>query len=564
MAGSNIASIIAQAGWEAPDQVCVHLLQNQGDNQAITYRELICNATGVASALKRAVIHPGEVVILLLNHERELLFSFFGAILSGAIPSIMPYLTEKLSPDRYRQSLAALFNTTHPAAVITYPDFVAEVEMAATSAPSLRAILTSDTIQAVDPTEIDGLMGIQCSPDQIVLLQHSSGTTGLQKGVALSHQSLLNHLESYRRAIRLDTSDVIVSWLPLYHDMGLMAGFLLPVLTRTPLVLMSPFDWVRAPYKLMQAVSRYRGTLTWLPNFAYNFCAQKIRTNQLEGVDLSSWRTVVNCSEPIHWKSHQLFIDRFAPYGLSTRALATSYAMAENVFAVTQGGIENPVVNETIDARRFQSEKYAQPAAYGDASIRMVSSGRAIDNTLVSVIDALGNPLPDRHLGEIAIQSNCLLSGYYNRPDLTEKAFLRDWYLTGDLGYLADGELYVTGRKNDLIIVGGKNIYPQDIERLAEEVPGVHPGRVIALGVFNEVTGTEDVVLVAEVDVGNDGERLRIADLIRNQVTRNSDIALRYVEVMERGWLLKTSSGKIARSANRDKYLSEVRGQFSE
>jgi acyl-CoA synthetase (AMP-forming)/AMP-acid ligase II len=237
-------------------------------------------------------------------------------------------------------------------------------------------------------------------------------------------------------------------------------------------------------------------------------------------------------------------VDRFAPYGLNARALATSYAMAENVFAVTQGGIENPVVNETIDARRFQSEKFAQPAADRDGTIRMVSSGRAIDNILVSVIDAQGYPLPDRHLGEIAIQSNCLLSGYFNRPDLTEIAFLRDWLLTGDLGYLADGELYVTGRKKDLIIVGGKNIYPQDIERLAEEVPGVHPGRVVALGVFNDITGTEDVVLLAEVDVGNDGERLHIADLIRNQVTRNSDIALRYVEVLEHGWLLKTSAGR--------------------
>jgi acyl-CoA synthetase (AMP-forming)/AMP-acid ligase II len=267
MTGYNTASIIAQAGLEAPDQVIVHLLQNQGDNQAITYRELIRNAAGVASALKRAAIQPGEVVILLLNHERDLLFSFFGAVLSGAIPSIMPYLTEKLSPDRYRQSLTALFNTTHPAAVITYPDFVAEVEMAATNAASLRAILVSDTVQAIDPTEIDGLPGIQCTPDQIVLLQHSSGTTGLQKGVALSHQSLLNQLESYRRAIRLDTSDVIVSWLPLYHDMGLIAGFLLPILTRTPLVLMSPFDWVRAPYKLMQAVS-----LPWHPDLVAQFC----------------------------------------------------------------------------------------------------------------------------------------------------------------------------------------------------------------------------------------------------------------------------------------------------
>jgi acyl-CoA synthetase (AMP-forming)/AMP-acid ligase II len=194
----------------------------------------------------------------------------------------------------------------------------------------------------------------------------------------------------------------------------------------------------------------------------------------------------------------------------------------------------------------------------------MVSSGRAISHTKIRVLDTNGNPVPDRRLGEVAIQSDCLLRGYYNRPDLTEKAFLDGWYLTGDLGYLAEGELYVTGRKKELIIVGGKNIYPQDLERLAEEVPGVHPGRVVAFGVFNETTGTEDVVLLGEADTDDEQERLHIADQVRYQVTRSSDIALRYVEIVSRGWLLKTSSGKIARSANRDKYLHEIQLPHSE
>ena len=563
MPAQNTASILMQAGSEAPDQVIVRLVQNKTEDQAITYRELIQHAAGVADALERAAIKPGDLIILLLSRERDLLFGFFGAILHGAITSIMPYLTEKLSPEHYRQSLAALFNTSHPAAVITYPEFVPEVELAAASTPTLRVILVSDKIQAIDEPAAERLHGTKCPPDQIVLLQHSSGTTGLQKGVALSHQSLLNQLESYRGAIRLDSSDLVVSWLPLYHDMGLIAGFLLPILTRTPLVLMSPFDWVRAPYKLMQAVSRYRGTLTWLPNFAYNFCAQKIRDHQLEGVDLTSWRAVINCSEPIHLKSHQMFLDRFASYGFNSQSLATSYAMAENVFAITQGGIDQALRSEVIDGRKFHSEKIAQPISHGDAAIHMVSSGRAINHTHIRVLDNSGHALPDRHLGEIAIQSNCLLTGYYNRPDLTEKAFHNNWYLTGDLGYLADGELYVTGRKKDLIIVGGKNIYPQDLERLAEEVPGVHPGRVVAFGVYNEISGTEDVVLLGEVDTNDEGERLQIADQIRSQVTRASDIALRYVEVIDRGWLLKTSSGKIARSANRDKYLSVFRAQHN-
>jgi len=392
-------------------------------------------------------------------------------------------------------------------------------------------------------------------------LQHSSGTTGLQKGVALSHAAVLNQIESYARAIRLNDKDVAVSWLPLYHDMGLIAGFILPILSRIPLVLMSPFDWVRAPYRLLQAISRYQGTLTWLPNFAFNFCAQKIRDRDLAEIDLSTWRAVINCSEPIHAASHQQFVERFAPYGFRPQAIATSYAMAENVFAVTQGGIESPVVVDLVQRRKFMTQKLAEPASPDDEAFIMVSSGRPIDGTRIKVIDTKGHHLTDRIIGEIAIQSNCMLSGYFNRSDLTHKAFRDGWYLTGDLGYIADGELFVTGRMKDLIIVGGKNIYPQDLERLAGQVPGVHAGRVVAFGVFSEEAGTEEVVLLAEADTHQPHQRQTIADQIRSNVNQGSDIVLRYIEVLDRGWLLKTSSGKITRGANREKYLAQFRNE---
>jgi acyl-CoA synthetase (AMP-forming)/AMP-acid ligase II len=396
------------------------------------------------------------------------------------------------------------------------------------------------------------------TPDEIALLQHSSGTTGLQKGVALSHQAVFNQLGSYAEALQLRNDDVIVSWLPLYHDMGLIAGFVLPILSRVPLVLMSPFDWVRAPQRLMQSVGRYRGTLTWLPNFAYNFCAQKVRPSQLEGVDLSSWRAVINCSEPMHSASHHMFLERFHPFGLRPDALATCYAMAESVFAVTQGGIDSPVTVDHVDGRLLVTQQMAVHAQGSEGVVQMLSAGPPIKNTRLRILDADGLDLPERRIGEIAIHSDCMLSGYFRRPDLTEKAFLDGWYLSGDLGYLADGELYITGRKKDLIIVGGKNIYPQDLERLAGEVPGVHPGRAVAFGVFNTEMGTEDVVMLVESDEDNPAKRQAIAEQTRQRVTRGSDVALRNVQVVERGWLLKTSSGKIARSANREKYLKEL------
>jgi acyl-CoA synthetase (AMP-forming)/AMP-acid ligase II len=281
-----------------------------------------------------------------------------------------------------------------------------------------------------------------------------------------------------------------------------------------------------------------------------------------------------------------MFLDHFQAYGLRSDALATSYAMAENVFAVTQGGINSPVKLDVIDQDAFLSRQTAEPVGErherenlwmqsdlteNPSVLKMVSAGRPIEDTNVRILDQQGVDLPERHVGEIALQSNCMLTGYYHRPDLTQKALLEGWYMTGDLGYLANGELYVTGRKKDLIIVGGKNIYPQDLEYLASEVEGIHAGRVAAFGVFNERTGTEDVVIVAEVDYDRlealqpgssdiQDQTERIAAEIRERVTRGSDIALRYVHVVDRNWLLKTSSGKVARRANREKYLSEFSG----
>jgi len=552
-----------------PNSIVLHLLLHKERDRPVTYKDLIHGSAAYTLALKDAGIKPGEVVILILQHSMDLVYSFFGAILNGSIPAIMPFLTEKLSPEQYRLSLTALFDITAPVAVITYPEFLDEIQKAVKPGSSVRKIISSAQVSPVGELSADIFKdGLKRVSTDIVLLQHSSGTTGLQKGIALSHQAVINQLRSYSTSLELDTSDVIVSWLPLYHDMGLIAGFILPVLSGVPLVLLSPFDWVRAPYKLMHAVAKYRGSLSWLPNFAYNFCAQKIRQRDLEGIDLSSWRAVSNCSEPMYLKSHQMFLERFQPYGLLPTSLATCYAMAENVFAVSQGGINGPVTIDRISQRGLLIERVARPAQNGEESINMLSAGHPLDNTRICILNQHHTPIHDRHLGEIAITSDCMLTGYYNRPELSEKAFRDGWYLTGDLGYIADGEVYVTGRKKDLIIVGGKNIYPQDLEILAGEVDGVHPGRVVAFGIPNETAGTEDVVIIAEVDLDNtvnnnidfidSPECQRIEDEIRIRVTRGSDIALRYVRIVKRGWLIKTSSGKVARSANRERYLTEL------
>ena len=560
---TTLAKILLDHFEGHPEQIAIHLQSAGSDDLPVSYKKLIERASAYADFYANRGIQPGEVVILILEHGEPLIYSFYGAILHGAIPSIMPFLTEKLSPERYRADLASLISVTKPAAVLTYPEFEAEVRAAIGTESLIRSILL--TSEVGEPGFVDSarLSGLASSPDSITLLQHSSGTTGLQKGVALSHTAVLNQLYAYRNAIQLTSQDVLVSWLPLYHDMGLIAGFIMPILEGIPLVLMSPFDWVRSPQRLLQAVSKYKGTLSWLPNFAYNFCAQKIRDRHLEGVDLSSWRAIINCSEPVRYESHVQFHEKFKTYGLKFEALQTSYAMAENVFGVTQSDLfKGPALDE-IDRERFLHEHIAQPVSDGRAVMKMMSSGKPISNTKVRILDEKENDVSERQIGEIALSSNSMLTEYYHRPDATSKAFRDGWYLTGDYGYIANGELYVTGRKKDMIIVGGKNVYPQDIESLVGQVTGIHAGRVVAFGLFDEAQGTEEVVVIAETDAQNPDEIKNISDAVRAHVTKNSAVALRWIYLVGPKWLLKTSSGKIARSANKEKYLKETGRQAS-
>lgn len=539
-----------------PAKEILHLQKTGEEDNHLTYQQLLDGASKYTAVLESGGIEPGEVVILIMQQGIELVYAYFGIILNGSIPSIMPFLTEKLLPEKYRKDLVSLIEITKPSAIITYDEFESELERVRSTNASIKTIIYSVDVPLGKP---DKFRGLQREADEIVLLQHSSGTTGLQKGVALSHAAVFNQLDSYTQSLKLDKKDVIVSWLPLYHDMGLIACFLMPILYGIPLVLTSPFDWVRAPNKLFQAINQYKGTLCWLPNFAYNFCAQKIRSSDLEGVELSSLRAVINCSEPMRQASHQMFVERFSEYGLKPAAIATSYAMAENVFAVTQGGIDKPVTYDEIDRQLFQKEHIAKKAIDGESTTVMVSAGKPIEHTSIRIVDEKGNDLPERHFGEIIIKSNCMLTGYYHRPDATESSFMDGWFKTGDLGYLAEGELYISGRKKDLIIVGGKNVYPQDIENAVGSVEGVHSGRAVAFGVFSDDKGTEEVVLIAELENGFEDREKDVANQIRKVVTQSTAIALRQVYLVNGFWLIKTSSGKIAREANKEKYIQEIR-----
>ena len=553
----TLPGLLARHLSSQPDAVAV-VVVTPHEQLTLSLEQLLDGSLGYAARYQEAGVAEGDVVVDLLPPGPDLLYAFIGGLIHGAVPSILPFPTEKLDPALYRENLTRLMEVTRPAAFVAEPGLSAQLRDWLSARPEGAVVLERGP---GPPGRIRSAEwpGASRGPDEIALLQHSSGTTGLQKGVALSHRAVLNQLDAYRRALRLGGDDVIVSWLPLYHDMGLIAGFLLPLLAGVKLVLMSPFDWTRAPWRLLKAVSEHRGTLSWLPNFAYNFCAQKSPDEVMRGVDLSSWRAVINCSEPMYADSHRAFLARFQPFGLRPEALATCYAMAENVFAVTQGGIDRPVTYDRVDAEELGTRGRATPATASSARVvECVSAGPPLRNCAVEVRAEGGAALGPREVGELAVRSDCMLTGYYNRPDATREALVDGWYLTGDLGYMAEGEVYITGRKKDLMIIGGRNVYPQDLERLINTVPGVHAGRAVVFGVFNPRLGTEDAGAVVEVEPG--GDPARLAYLIRDAVATGSDVVLRHLKLVDDRWLIKTSSGKLARGANRDKFLAEQGG----
>ncbi len=326
---SDYQTLLDAAALQPSDAPAITYLSIDAPPVTVTRADFARHARAYGSALRAMGIAPRDLVIVAHTQNLESIYAFWGALLIGAIPSMFPTLTEKLDPDIYMANMAELVRVSAVRAVLTTDEFApALAERVGCPVYGSTALLAALDDQPFAPYAPD--------PDEIAFLQHSSGTTGLQKGVALAHRAVLNHLASYGDALDLRADDVVVSWLPLYHDMGLIAGFLLPLIQGIPLVLMSPFEWVKSPALLFRAINDYGGTLCWLPNFAYNHCARRIRQRDLEGLSAASMRMFINCSEPVYYESHELFLERFAPLGVTPSMLEVSYAMAENTFAVTQ------------------------------------------------------------------------------------------------------------------------------------------------------------------------------------------------------------------------------------
>jgi acyl-CoA synthetase (AMP-forming)/AMP-acid ligase II len=547
---TTLGRVLLRRLEEEPDAVACELVGSDGEAARVTVRELMSRAALFAARYDSAE-GGRKIVAVCLYHGLDLHAAFVGAILAGHIPTMIAPPSPRMEAAKYTDSFCRMLQHIRPSYVVADGAALARLD-----ALALRDFPGSELIDAAtvrgDGASFEPWEG---DAEEVALLQHSSGTTGLQKGVALSHRAVLRHNRAYAERMKLTRDDRVVSWLPLYHDMGFVACFLLPLLARVPFVELSPFDWVLRPVALFEQIQRRRATLCWMPNFAFQFMADSVRPAQMPpGLSLASVRAWVNCSEPVQHSAHRAFLERFAEYGAHEGQLTASYAMAENVFAVTQSKAGEYRVLR-INRRLFTDEHRVE-LDESETALAFVSNGTPVEGTEVAVLDELERPMSENRVGELGIRGDYLFSGYFRREDLTREAVTAEgWYKTGDLGFVREGHVYVTGRKKDLIIVQGRNFYPTDVEKVVARVEGVTAGRVVVFGLANERAGTEGLIVLAEGEEFEGDEARRLSLRIRNAVAQELDCTPQDVRVVPPRWLVKSTAGKLARADNRSKYL---------
>jgi fatty-acyl-CoA synthase len=405
-----------------------------------TFSSLISQAQKFSFLLNENGIKQGEVCALIIRHNPNFYPLYMAVSNLGAIPAVLAYPNPRLHPDKFRQGIEGMSHRSGLDWILT------ETELD----PIIKPLVEnrSSTIQGIHfPLE----WNISVSPDSSFqkkiddlnlsientdpfLLQHSSGTTGLQKPVLLSHKAVLEHVENYADAIQLTEKDKIVSWLPLYHDMGLIAAFHLPLAFGITSVQIDPFEWVMVPSLLLEAIAKEKSTITWLPNFAYNMMADKIQDDEIDGISLESMRLFINCSEPVRDESHRKFYDRYKNIGLKPKSLSTCYAMAETTYAVTQMELNTEPTVLWVDRQEMSKGKIKVIENREFARI-CVSSGKTIKGCKIKIVDEKRNEINDDSVGEIAIKSVSMFDGYRNYPEKTAEVLEDDWYYSGDYGF---------------------------------------------------------------------------------------------------------------------------------
>jgi acyl-CoA synthetase (AMP-forming)/AMP-acid ligase II len=543
-----------------------HLLPLADDGtpeEPLTFAQLHEGAEAVARGLRARRVMPGETVALMLPTGRDFFFSFLGILFAGAVP-VPIYPPVKLDQlEEYAGRQSGILRNAQAKALITVPGARALAGLLRPQAPTLGPILRAEQLMEEGRRWRTGIALPEVSEDDLGLIQYTSGSTGDPKGVALTHANLIANIRAIGEAVEVRGEDVVVSWLPLYHDMGLIGCWLFALCHGLPIVSFSPLAFLRRPKRWLQAMTDYRGALSPAPNFAYELCLRRIRDRDLADLDLSSWRAALNGAEPIHPDTLERFCDRFGPRGFDPRALKPVYGLAENAVALTFTPLRELPRVDRVERDAFQRHRRAVPVGEdGDGDLdateilSFVGVGRPIPGNELRLVDDRGKPVPERVEGLVEFRGASATAGYYRNPEATAAIRTGDgWIRSGDLGYLADGDLFITGRGKDLIIKAGRNVYPQEVESVAAEVEGVRRGCVAAFGVPDPETGSEQLVVVAETRRKSPEDRQHLASEIRKRVGTEVKVAPDAVIVVGPHTIPKTPSGKLRRAETRSRHL---------
>lgn len=550
---SSAKTLIEVLDWHLqthPDRTHIQLLLADEAPGKISYRELCEHAQQIAAGLQQDGLKPRQCVAIMLPTSRDYFFTFFGILIAGGIPvPIYPPARMNQLEDhllRHKQILSNCKATF----LVTIEQAKPVARLLKTHVPCLHSIVTpTDLYQREHP-----LLRPATAAEDIAFLQYTSGSTGFPKGVVLTHANLLTNIRTMGRILQVDSTDTFVSWLPLYHDMGLIGAWFGSFYHSSLLALMSPLDFLVKPERWLQAIDQTRATLSAAPNFAYELCLKRVSDETLANLDLGSVRALFNGAEPVSANTMQRFAERFEPCGLKRSSLAPVYGLAECSLGLTFPPLQRGPRFDAVDRDRFMRTGVAVAAPGGDHSLTFVSCGAPIPDHELRIVDESGRELPDRHQGRLQFRGPSTTRGYFRNPQKTRELFEGDWLNSGDLAYVAEGEVYLTGRKKDLIIHAGRNIYPQEIEEKVSGIPGIRKGCVAVFGSTDPASGTEKLIVLAETrETGSDQtDRLRVQ--VNEVVIGLTGSAADEVVLAPPHAVLKTSSGKIRRSGCRELY----------
>jgi 1-acyl-sn-glycerol-3-phosphate acyltransferase len=546
----TLLEVLDQYAESQPERVHLRLLLEEGVED-LTYGDLRHEAAEVAAGLRHQRVPVGASVAIMLPTGREYFLAFFGALLAGCVPvPIYPPGRPSGLEDHLRRHVGVLTNA-QAATLVTVPEARPLARLVVPQVPTLQHVVTVPELRSVG--------GWSSRPtttgSTTALLQYTSGSTGAPKGVVLSHANLLANIRATCQVGQLGEEDVFVSWLPLYHDMGLIGSWLLSLYAGMPFVVTSPVRFLTRPSRWLRAISDHGATISGGPNFGYELCVRRVEDDDLEGIDLSSWRIAFNGAEPVSPDTIARFTERFAPYGFDPRAVTPVYGLAECSVALTVPPVGRGPRIDTVSREPLARSRRSVPARPGESStVRFVACGAPLPGHEIRIVDERGVALGERREGRVEFRGPSATSGYLRDPVATRHLLRDGWLGTGDLGYLADGELYPTGRVKDLIIRAGRNLHPSDLEEVVGSVPGVRTGCVAAFASADPTTGTERLVVLAEtrVEGAQELEGLRRASLVAA-----ADVAGMppdEIVLVPPGTVPKTSSGKIRRAAARERY----------